>query len=141
MGSWSVAIMGGDTPLDVQCEFEDLFGAETPNEFDKNPAPYRVPSAEELITLIRDSEWQEGVRNMVIGYLAIERGSTFNDDLRELVITGIDEEVEGIEDWDNPEARRTVLEEFRSIVIAYPNEGKAVEMPHQPGLFETILSS
>lgn len=135
MGWWSVSIMGGDTPLDFQGMFEDRFGS-------KGHPGFKVPTAEEGVQFIRDNWGRWGsdesiTLKQVTGFLMIERAAPFNDELRKLVLEGLDEEIEtGCEEWKKPEQRLSVLQGFRKLVEAYPNEGVAIELPHQPGLFE-----
>ena len=61
-----------------------------------------------------------------------------SDELRALVIEGIDEENPEEDGWGNSGRREQVLREFKAAVLAYPAAGAKVELPHQPGLFEVI---
>jgi hypothetical protein len=66
----------------------------------------------------------------------MERGAPMSDELRKLVLEGIDEEIsEGAPTWNSPETRIARLQEFRKAVEAYPAEGGETQMPESPGLF------
>lgn len=138
MGSWSVSIMGGDGPLDIQCEYEELFGALDPDPEDEDPVPFRVPTAAEAVALIRDLGILEPETAYVVGFLQMERAGPMSDELRRLVLEGLDADMENTSDWDKPEEREASLNQFRKMVVEYPAEGAEVEMPYQAGLLETI---
>lgn len=129
MGWWSTSIMGGDTPLDVKGEFESTF------------AMVR-PTPEKTVKFIKDLERTWATAGELIrqatGFIVIEQGAPFSDDLRNEILRGIDEEIEGGCDyWNNPEERLKVLRDFRKIVEAY-GEGEEVMLPRQRGLMEVI---
>jgi len=146
MGWWSESIMGGDTPLDFKGEFEDRFGSldEAFNEYraedGQPPIPYRLPESPEVIEFLKIGEkWgDQHILQQVTGFLLMERGAPMSEELRALVIQGIDEENPTEDGWSNGEAREKVLHEFKAAVLAYPAAGAKVELPHQPGLFEVI---
>lgn len=147
MGWWDEGIMGGDTPLDFKGNFEDTFGSTDPgfNEYreenDHDPIPFVIPTPEQVIEFIHTTDkWGDGdILKQVTGFLVMERGAPMNDELRALIIEGIDEEiVGGAETWNSPDTRIDRLQEFRKNVLAYPAEGGKVDMPDSPGLFEKL---
>lgn len=142
MGWWSETIMGGDTPLDFQSEFEDTFGddesemAISPDDaiafINDTIAGYSIESDDNDINVLKQ----------VTGLLVMERSGPFSDELRKVVLAGVDGELAGgCEEWDEPEARMATLREFADLVNAYPNEGADVTLPHQPGLMEIIAKN
>lgn len=148
MGWWSESIMGGDTPLDFRGEFEDLFGSDdaTHNrwrEQDGEPAiPFVKPTAQQSVDFIKNNvqKWgDDAILCQVTGWMVMERAAPMNDELRQLVLAGIDSEVAGgATEWGSPEARIARLMEFRFAVDRYPNEGAEVDMPDSPGLFDML---
>lgn len=143
MGWWDEGIMGGDTPLDYKCEFEEQFGALDP--FEDDLVPFVKPEPDVSLAYINerlDTFHYPDIFLQVTGYLLMERGAPLNAKLRELILEGIDNEIEeGAEEWGEPEVRVDRLQEFRAAVVAYPDAGKEVEMPRSPGLFEKIATS
>lgn len=148
MGWWDEGIMGGDTPLDFKGNFEDRFGSEDP-EFNEwrvedghAPIPFVKPDPQDVVAFINEigDKWGDGeILKQVTGFLVMERGAPMNDELRALIIQGIDEEIsEGAESWGSPETRIARLQEFRKAVEAYPAEGSEVQMPESPGLFSKM---
>lgn len=132
MGWWSESIMGGDTPYDIQFCFEEQFGLA------------QTPTTDEAVAFIgasiEDSPYNAHVIKQVTGFIMMERSAPMNDELRRLVLEGIDEEIsEGATQWQDPSLRLTALSDFRALVEAYPAEGGRVDLPHQPGLFEKIF--
>lgn len=148
MGWWDEGIMGGDTPLDFSGEFEDKFGSKDPHvnewriEDGKEPLPFIIPTAEQGVEFIKANQGYDGaIAAQVTGWLMIERGAPMSNELRQLVLSGIDEEIsEGAESWGNPETRIARLQEFRKVVEAYPQDGSQVDMPANPGLFEKLAN-
>lgn len=148
MGWWSEGIMGGDTPLDIRAEFEDRFGSDDPDATEENKL-LCVPTADEGLAFLNDTmtEWNFGsdypIIKQVTGFLVMERSAPMNDELRRLVIEGIDAEIneikQGAPTWNDPASRLQSLSDFRVLVEAYPTEGGNVDLPHQPGLFEKIF--
>ena len=62
-----------------------------------------------------------------------------SDELRALILEGIDEEIAtGCEDWNDPQERIDSLKDFRTRVEAYPAAGGTVDLPHQRGLFDMM---
>lgn len=123
--------MGGDTPLDIEALFEEAFGDGVPSPTDA--VAFIHKTAVELLL-------PEAAR-YVTGFLMIRRGAPFSAELRYLVLEGLDAEIEeGAIHWGDPDARLAELRSFRAIVEAYPKEGKQVDLPHQPGLMETIAA-
>ena len=150
MGWWDEGIMGGDTPLDFKGNFEDKFGSTDPEfnewrEEDGKPTiPFVKPDPQEVLTFINDFDWRWGrddepILKQVTGFLLMERGAPMNDELRALIIQGIDEEIsEGAPTWNSPETRIARLQEFRKAVESYPAAGANVEMPESPGLLSKL---
>ena len=143
MGAWSPSIMGGDTPLDIESMFEDRFGSSDPERAEDGLPEYRVPTSAELIDFIgkTTADYGDGeIVAQVTGFLALQRGAEMSEELRALVLAGIDQEAaEGAVEWDRPEERLAALAEFRALVAIY--QGGAVELPHQEGLFERIFAA
>ena len=121
--------MGGDSPLDIQSDFEAEFARKRPNPTD----------AVALIERIIAGGEEDHLAKQVVGFLMIDRKAPMSDALRTLVLEGIDEEDPEEIGWSDVESRKQKLADFRKIVVAYPTAGGAVEMPNQPGLMETIL--
>jgi hypothetical protein len=145
MGWWSESIMGGDTPYDIEGAFEDAFGTTDRYWGSVMPAPkYKVPTAEESRQWLNDYlansyEPDAPIAKQVAGFKLMQRGAPMADDVRALVLEGIDEEIsEGCEEWSDPQLRLDTLADFRKLVVAYPAEGGKAELPHQPGLLEMI---
>lgn len=131
MGAWGFGIMQGDTPLDIEWCYEERFGETA------------VPSAQDAAHLIDDITKKElkgdrPVTAQVVGWLQIQRGGPFDATLRRYVLDGIDDEDIEAEGWDDVAARRAKLDEFRAIVVAYPDAGAKVELPRNVGLLDTI---
>lgn len=119
--------MGGDTPLDIEDDFEDRFDE-------------RVPTAEEGLDFLNSVlHYDEDIAKSVTAFLLIQRGAPMSDEVRRLALEGI--AGEDTSDWDDPAKRDAVLADFKLIVEVYPAEGGKVELPHQPGLFEKIFSN
>jgi hypothetical protein len=129
MGQWGAGIMQGDTPMDIEYDFEKCFpqGHVKPDE------------AVEFIKRMND----EPIGGAVVGYLIIQRGGPFSDELRQMVISSIELDRSEIEvvGWKDPEERHKALDEFKAIVEAYPDAGAKVELPEQMGLLDTIATS
>lgn len=129
MGWWDESIMGGDAPLDVQIYFEEQ----------------RINTSDEAVAFIEKmiNHWNcyENVIKHVVGFLMIKNGHDMSDQLRQLVIDGIEAECEeeALLCWTRPDIRRERLMEFKLVVLAYPAEGGKVELPDQPGLFDKIF--
>lgn len=148
MGWWDEGIMGGDEPLDCRHVFECVFGS-TDEEFNEwriedgeEPIPFHIPTSEETIEFIKSLDgFNDHIGKQVVGWLVIERGAPMNDELRLLILEGIDSEDPIEEGWIKPEKRIEQLDEFRRIVEAYPAEGAKVEMPESPGLFDKIYNA
>lgn len=131
MGSWSVTIMGGDEPMDVEDAFTDAFGeSEVTPEMAIDFLSGKVGKLRGV-----DQETAE----QVVGFLMIQRGARFNSNLRKIVLAGIDLDDATI--WEDPTGRKQVMDDFRKIVEEYPDGGAKVDLPHQPGLFETIAGA
>ena len=132
MGWWSESIMGGDEPLDIEGCFDDEFG--------ENKSALTADAAVEFINgdMVNKYGFEPAIVKQVTGYLTIKRAGPFNDELRRLVIEGIDEELEDTSDWSEPELRVATLNEFKRLVEAYPDTGALVNMPNQPGLFDKL---
>lgn len=145
MGWWSDSIMGGDAPLDIEFGFEERFGTNDAEKASEEEFPeFRMPTAEESVEfineMIRGGEDNNLVRQ-VTGFLVMNRAAPMSDELRRIILEGIDDEIkEGAQDWDDPASRVQTLSDFRELVTAYPSAGGTVELPRQPGLFETIMS-
>jgi hypothetical protein len=143
MGAWSPSIMGGDTPLDIESMFEDLFGPEGSDRDDDGLPDYRVPTSAEMIDFIEKTTASYGdgeIVAQVTGFLALQRGADMSEELRTLVLAGIDQEAAGgAVEWDKPEERLAALAELRALVVDY--QGGKVELPHQEGLFERIFAA
>ncbi len=133
MGWWSASIMGGDAPLDIQSQYEDTF---------TGGQGFCAPTPEDAISFIdvaiRSGEEAHLVKQ-VVGFILMQAGAAFSPELRRLVLDGIDSEDPKAEGWNKPEERAAVLADFRKRVEEYPDAGSKVEMPHQPGLMETIM--
>lgn len=149
MGWWDEGIMGGDSPLDYRDAFEDVFGS-TDEEFNewriedgKEPIPFRVPTSEETLQFIKSlgSSSDDHIVRQVVGWLVIERGAPMSEELRVMILGGIDDEDPITEGWEYPEKRIECLDDFRCIVEAYPAAGGKVEMPGSPGLFDKIYNA
>lgn len=143
MGWWSDDIMGGDTPLDLQGDFEDKFGALDPYEgqFEDvaTPPTFVLPTPEQSIAFIEERLGYDGeITKQVVGFMLLERGAPLNDRLRALINEGLDEDES--ENWNDSGSRAVRINEFRQLLAQYPDEGRAQEMPHQAGLFETIFN-
>lgn len=129
MGWWDESIMGGDAPLDIQIYFEEQ----------------RIDTSDEAVAFIEGmiNHWNcyENVIKQVVGFLMIKNGRAMSDQLRQLVIDGIEAECEeeALLCWTRPDIRREHLMEFKKVVLAYPAEGGKVELPDQPGLFDKIF--
>lgn len=150
MGWWDEGIMGGDTPLDFKDSFEERFGSlnssfnEYRAENGHEPVPFVKPDPQDVVDFITNFIWhwnndEKPILKQVVGFLVMERGAAMNDELRALVLEGIDNELEiGSKSWNIPELRHARLQEFRKIVEAYPVDGDSVEMPKSPGLFTKL---
>lgn len=144
MGWWSDSIMGGDAPLDIEFSFEERFGTNDAEKASEEEFPeFRLPTSEETVEFITRMTKDEdnNLVKQVTGFLVMERAAPMSDELRHLVLEGIDGEIkEGAQDWDDPASRLQTLSNFRDLVAVYPSTGATVELPRQPGLFETIMS-
>ena len=148
MGWWDEGIMGGDTPLDFKGNFEDRFGSldasfnEYRIEDGQEPIPCVKPDPQAVVTFINEHSGKWGddeILSQVTGYLVMERGAPMNDQLRQIILSGIDMEVsEGCGSWGSPETRLARLKEVRELVEIYPAEGSDIELPESPGLFSKI---
>jgi hypothetical protein len=131
MGWWSESIMGGDTPFDIAGEFDDALGEKG------------KPKAQSVVDFINSKIGEYAgdahLLKQCAGFIQIDRGGPFNDELRQLVLEGIDAENPEEAGWSEPDARQLALDDFRKIVVAYPDAGGNVILPDQPGLFETIF--
>ena len=130
MGWWSESIMGGDSPLDLECDFNHEYGLgkaspEQAVEFIKEKLPF--------------SGSEQHIVKQVVGFIMIQRQCEMSDELRQLVLEGIAEE--DLESWKDPDARNRVLTDFKQIVLAYPTNGGKVDLPHQRGLLEELFSN
>lgn len=148
MGWWDEGIMGGDTPLDFKGNFEDTFGSTDPEynqyliEDGKPPIPFVKPEPQAVVTFINENSQRWGddeILRQVAGFLVMERGAPMNDELRGMILDGIDQEInEGATSWNSPETRIARLQEFRKAVVAYPDSGADVSMPESPGLLSKL---
>jgi hypothetical protein len=143
VGAWSDSIMGGDTPLDIKAEFEDRFGSADP-DLDEETVAFRIPTADEsagFMVEMTDLFGMDDEFGAVLGFLLMERGAPMRDDVRQRVYESIEAEMgSNADEWNEAGSRRKVLTDFRADIAAYPAEGAKVEMPHQPGLMETIFN-
>lgn len=142
MGWWSTDIMGGDTPYDIQGDFDHTFGDPIEDE-DQCWATFSKPvSGVKMLEFIANTEKAYGafsspeVIGQVVGFIAIDNGWPMSQDFRKKVLASIDaEEVDG---WTDNSERQQALDTFRTLVENYPSKGSKVEMPHQKGLFEQL---
>ena len=122
MGWWSLDIMGGDTPLDIQ---EDL----------NSQYSRLIITPEEAITYIVADD--DPVTRQVVGFLMVKNGLPLNEELKQMILDGIDAELDEPR-FTEVEERNGHLKAFRTLLTDYPLEGAKVETPHQKGLFEQI---
>ena len=123
MGWWDCSIMGGDSPLDIEGDWEDEFGEQVVSSND----------AIKFILKLQDAWGGARAITQVVGFLMIQGKMPINDQLRALIIEACDPD-----EWaDDDEERKKVIDEFRTLVMNY-KDGEEVTMPHQPGLFEKI---
>lgn len=124
MGSWSYEIMGGDGPLDVECDFEATF-------------ENRIPTMKESLAFILSQDHSELIT--AAGFILIRAGAPICGDARFQLLKAIDLEIACIDDWSDPLAREKALDDFKIVVENYPENGGLVALPPQKGLFETIM--
>ena len=148
MGWWGEGIMCGDSPLDVQGDFNDKFQAHVWDEdeewFDTsriNPnAPYLKEGDELQILTFCDekvaSYYDPYEVYGAVGFTMMECGWPMSDELKTRIIEAVDgEDTSG---WGNEDVRLAEIENFKEMVRAY--DGTRKDMPRQPGLFEKIFS-
>jgi hypothetical protein len=127
MGWWGYDIMSGDTPLDIEGDFEDRFGD-------------NIPTADETLAFIREQSnpYDDPVFMQVMGYLLINKAAPISPDLKKAILNALDNDES--DNWDSVDERKKAISEFRDIVEEYPEGGATVTLPFQPGLFDVICS-
>lgn len=134
MGWWGEGVMDGDSPLDLQWEFEEEFGGE--------PSPKTEYTPEKAVDFIKSRlvPWtsQEYILKQVTGWLAVSRGWPINEEFRALIIEGCDDD--DSERWIDEKARKLQIDAFKAIVQQYPIEGKSGIELVQTSLFDQIES-
>jgi hypothetical protein len=150
MGWWDEGIMGGDTPLDIQGDIEDIVLGKWDGESDRDisaaqlnehlPAVMDLPNKQSWLRKGEDN-W---IFFQVVGYNVITTGAKMPKTLRKQVLTACDAEIAFLESgsdeigWSNPEERVERLKSFREQVKDY-RDGVAVEV-HNRGLMEKMTS-
>lgn len=107
MGAWGFGVFDSDSALDVRDQFEDLLK--------KSESGYEAVIAleNEYATEMDDSQVA-----MVVAYMAIAFGSLTRS-IKEQTLAAIDEELKDrLEDWTEPEERRSRLKAFRYFLEA-----------------------
>jgi len=135
MGRWSWDIMGGDTPLDIQCEIYDVCNIEQypdieddAEEVDLLTKEILESNVDKIISEICEKDL-EGY--LILGYMMMERGCKMSSDLKTKILQVCDID----EDLDIPE-RLKVITEFKDILESYDNQAVTLE---SKGLLEAIF--
>jgi hypothetical protein len=130
VGNWSCDIMGGDTELDAKADIFDICkvdyfkGTMTPNALN------------EYSTKLLEMVTNCGSRaTMVYGFMILQYGATLYLDAKSAILGAIQEELNDLQTWNDPDKRKFYLEQFKNTIEHY--DGLRVTLP-QKGLFETI---
>lgn len=131
MGWWSKQIMGGDTPLDVECSIMDAIGIDVTEITDAdNPriADLLTKQQNELFTHVAE---YESIGHQVLGFWMIKTGATFNEGMVEKIIESAKKD-----EWSHTDNdRMSEITSFCTVLEHY--DGTPVEIP-QTGLFDAI---
>lgn len=135
MGWWGNGIMCGDEPLDIEGDYNDRFEAGSV-----------ITSADTInfIAELCETGYCDHIAKQVVGFIVMSQGLAMSEDLRAVILDGIQEELAEIEreedGWNSPQERKDNLIEFRQLTQDYPAGGGKVEMPEQIGLFDRIYA-
>ena len=127
MGWWDEGIMGGDNPMDIESVWDETFDD-----------IHNITSKQAIAFISKlQKKWTcpEEIIAEVVGFLMIEGVNKMSKKLKKIVIQAIDDE--DTSGWNNPPLRRQRLTEFKTIVTHW--DGSPVELPGQPGLFDTMF--
>lgn len=127
MGWWSPTIMGGDTPLDIECEWDE-------KGFNKKP-----PTDEDLKHFFDCAvRWTGGERFIgpqVVTVLMMRYGWPISDELRERLLDESTEDETDAEGWNDPAERLRHVANLQATLRNY--DGTPTEVAEE-GLFEKI---
>jgi hypothetical protein len=130
MGWWSEDIMGGDTPLDIESYWNDEEEKDVRSFYNHILSKWGVDE---------DDPWTElSFLSTPIAFCAMRDGIPIDDAFKQMVYEHIKKE--DLTTWSDPESRDRALTDFKNLLIEY-KEGSDIEMPHQKGLLEEILTT
>lgn len=133
MGWWSATIMGGDSPCDQRCVFEDIVmkvnklkhnGFDDQVEF--TPAHVNKAATKLLAQAKKDNDdsYDQGIAGQVLGVFMMENGATISASTKAFII-----ESARMDEWAQEEAeRKRYINKFIKQVQTY----KAKKPKHVP---------
>lgn len=141
MGWWSKTVMGGDTPMDMQCHINDVL------KISDEATPHQVMVAfnrgtnlDKCLFVVKQrtdyycTDDHLAIAGQVLGVMIIESGARLPMNVRAHVLASID-----ADEWaQTDEQRKVIMQAFRAQIVAYPHEGGSpVEVDYE-GLFDKI---
>lgn len=155
MGWWSATIMGGDRPLDIISDFEDIilkankkelkklwkeqrlqedFNDEDTTQFNNTHLDKALPELIKHINTLENDEYYDdhAIGGEVLGVIIMEYQAKMSTKTRNLILKCCDED-----EWakNNPE-RKQYVDDLRQKITAY--DGKESVFVEQEGLFDAI---
>jgi hypothetical protein len=141
MGSWSVDVFGGDTPLDVLGEigeligFPDLYPVEDVEDRDGVRAALELQE-DRISSFFAKSGYDEDDYLPVWAAVVMSVGGTLSDTLRERAARAADTLAANAQYWSVPEEREAYMSKMATMIRTY-KRGDKVDFEHK-GLFQTM---
>lgn len=139
MGSWSATILGGDEPQDLMYDISKKFGGMSDewNSWDAYPDMLKtgLESADEnaLLEFI-DTAHESSIAAQCVAYASMAVGASLPHKIRQKVIDACQNE--NTESWNDPDERRSYLNQFATMVSEYDN--KTAQKPPEKGLWDAV---
>lgn len=136
MGWWAKFIMSGDGPLDIQGDIFDICGVEQfpdegdPNDLTKNDLEGHLEAIEKYC-----SEYEDEIAWQVFGYLILTTGVKVSKTILDSIIKACDEDEWAKEDLE----RMEIIQNFKTQLQNYPNDGVTEISVENRGLFESMF--
>ena len=136
MGWWSVDIMGGDTPLDVEDAIYDLADIEKyPDDAEPNEVPKEFYTKENVNKIIEETKDLDSFINLqVLAIMMMQVGAVITDDLKQSMITACKKD-----HWSKSDTeRKQKTKALKKALKSYDNINPIIIT--SKGLFETIFN-
>ena len=138
MGSWSVDILGGDTPLDYLDEISEKIGVKSLYVNKDESVESVRAKLEQLIpeidaeTIFDSDSYEHWIGYQVLAVKLLEYGVILSDKTKEVLISHIEQD-----DWDEIER----VEKVNELIESVKNHGTEPTKVKSRGLFEVLAEA